>query len=257
MADLMREARAQRFTDRVVLVSGVGPGAGLATALRVAAEGAKVVAAARGPQHLEHAAELLKKHGADFRTVRADMGTEAGARSAVAEAVAAFGKLDALISMAGGYEGGGFDQCDQAALDRMLAVNLRPAFEASHAAVPELAKSGRGAIVITTAVFGAVIPGPGLLAYNVSKSAANGLVKSLAGELLAKNVRVNAVLPGGIRHEFDPALDPSANRPLKKGPALPQDVAAAAAFLASDDACWITGATLIVDGGFSVARPAF
>ncbi len=260
MADLMREARAQRFVDRVVLVSGVGPGAGMASALRVAAEGARVVGAARGAQHLENATRVFAQHGLDatrFRLVRADMGTEAGAASAVREAVDSFGKLDALISMAGGYEGGGFDQCDQAALDRMLAVNLRPAFEAAHAAAPELAKSGRGAIVIATAVFGAMIPGPGLLAYNVSKSAATGLVKSLAGDLLARNVRVNAILPGGISHELDVARDPSASRPLRKGPALPQDVAAAAAFLASDDACWITGATLVVDGGFSVARPAF
>lgn len=254
MGDLFREARAQRFVDRVVLVSGVGPGAGLATVLRIAAEGGKVIAAARGPAHLETASQLLTQHGATFRTVRADMGTPSGAASAVKEAVRAFGRLDALISTAGGYEGGGFDQCDSAALERMFAVNLRPALEASQAAVPELEKSGKGVIVITTAVFGAVVPGPGLLAYNVSKSAATGLVKSMAGELLAKNIRVNAILPGGISHEFDAAKDPSANRPLRKGPALPQDVAAAAAFLASDDACWITGATLVVDGGFSVSR---
>lgn len=258
MVDMLTAAqRGRRFEDRVVLVTGVGAGAGLATVLRFAHEGARVVAVARSEANLTRAAEALASHGASFRTHRADVATELGAKEAVAEAISAFGGLDVLVNTAGAYEGGGHAETDRALLDRMLDANLRTAFETARAAVPAFRARGGGAIVITTAVFGAVVPGPGLLAYNTSKAAATGMVKSLAGDLAAQNIRVNAVLPGGITHKFEEGLDPAQGRALTQGPAFPQDIAAAAAFLASDEACWITGATLTVDGGFSVTRRPF
>jgi NAD(P)-dependent dehydrogenase (short-subunit alcohol dehydrogenase family) len=95
-----------------------------------------------------------------------------------------------------------------------------------------------------------------LLAYNTSKSASTGLVRSLAGELAPRNIRVNAVLPGAITHRLDLQRDPAHGRALGAAAALPADIAAAVTFLASEDACWITGATLVVDGGFAVGRKA-
>lgn len=250
-------AAARRFVGRSLAVVGVGDGTGLATALRVGLEGARVTIAARSSAHLDHAAEVLGRAEVPFERVQVDVGTEGGAGEVVAAAVRRFGGLDALISTAGGYEPGSLAATDLAALERMLHVNLRTAFCATRAAAPELARSGRGAVVITGAVFGAVVPGPGILAYNTSKAASLGLVKSLAAELAPENVRVNAVLPGGITHKFDPDQDPMAGRRLLTGPALPQDVAAACAFLVSDEACWISGAALAVDGGFSVSRKPF
>ncbi|MFG0315851.1 MAG: SDR family NAD(P)-dependent oxidoreductase [Planctomycetota bacterium JB042] len=254
MTDITTAAAARRFADKVVLVTGVGSGAGRATALRFGLEGAKVVAVARSDEHVLGVRQALEEASVEHRAEVVDVSTVEGARQAVSLATEAFSGLDVLVCTAGGFEAGSADDADGAALDRMLDVNLRPAFETSIAAAPEIAKRGRGAIVITTAVFGAVVPGPGLLAYNTSKAASTGFVKSLAGDLAEKNVRVNAILPGGISHEFDPSLDPSASRALTQGPALPHDIAAAACFLASEDACWVTGASLVVDGGFSVVR---
>ena len=257
MVSITTAAQARRFEEKVVLVVGAGAGSGRATALRFGLEGARVVAVARSEEHVTGVQEALTAHGVTHAVVRADVATEEGAADAVRAAVETFGGLDVLVSMAGGYEGGGFDQTDGDALERMLDLNLRAAFHAARAAAPEIANRGRGAIVLTTAVFGGVVPGPGLLAYNTSKAASTGFAKSLAGELAERNVRVNAILPGGISHEFDVDKDPAADRALTKGPALPQDIAAAAAFLASEEACWMTGATLVVDGGFSVTRKPY
>lgn len=254
MPDIRTAAAARRFVDKVVLVTGVGAGAGLATALRFGLEGARVVAVARGDEHVLGARRTLEEAGVEHRAERIDVSTVEGAREAVATAVEAFGGLDVLVCTAGGFEAGPADDADGEALDRMLDANLRPAFETALAAAPEIARRGRGAIVVTTAVFGALVPGPGLLAYNTSKAASTGFVKSLAGDLAEKNVRVNAILPGGISHVFDGGVDPSSARNLAKGPALPHDIAAAACFLASEEACWVTGAALVVDGGFSVVR---
>lgn len=254
MVDIRTAAGARRFEQRVVLVTGVGAGAGLATALRFGLEGASVVAVARSDEHVLGARAALEEAGVPHRGLRVDVSTVDGAREVVSATVEAYGGIDVLVNTAGAFEGGSADDTDAEALERMLDANLRTAVQTSLAAAPEIAKRGGGAIVITTAVFGAVVPGPGLLAYNTSKAASTGFVRSLAGDLAEKNVRVNAILPGGISHEFDAGLDPAASRALTKGPALPQDIAAAACFLASDDACWVTGASLVVDGGFSVVR---
>ena len=257
MVTITAAAQARRYEEKVVLVVGAGAGAGRATALRFGLEGAKVVAVARSEEHVTGAREALEAHGVTCAALQADVATEEGAEAAVRTAAETFGGLDVLVSTAGGYEGGGLDQTDGAALERMLDLNLRAAFQSARAAAPEIVKRGRGAIVLTTAVFGGVVPGPGLLAYNTSKAASTGFVRSLAGELAERNVRVNAILPGGISHEFDVEKDAAADRLLTKGPALPQDIAAAAAFLASEEATWITGASLVVDGGFSVIRKPY
>lgn len=257
MTDLAAAAHARRFTDKVALVAGVGPGVGLACAARLGLEGARVVAAARSEENVARATETLTRLGVEHVGFRGDAATPEGAAAAVALATREYGGLDVLVCCAGGFEGGGFDDADEAQLERMLTVNLRAAFASAKAAVPAMRTRGRGAIVITTAVFGAVVPGPGLLAYNTSKAAADGYCRSLAGDLAPSGIRVNAVLPGATSHRFDETADPAKDRALLSGPAMPQDVAAAVAFLASDDACYVTGGALVVDGGFSVSRKPY
>ena len=257
MTDLKTAANAKRFTGKVALVVGAGPGAGLACAARLGLEGAQVVAAARSEENVNGAAETLTRLGIDHVVFRGDASTAEGALAAVALAMREFGGIDIVVCSAGGFEGGGVDKADEAQLERMLSMNLRAAFSTAKASAPALIERGGGVIVVTTAVFGAVVPGPGLLAYNTSKAAAAGLCQSLAGDLAPSGIRVNAVLPGAISHEFDDTADPAHERALLKGSAMPQDIAAAVAFLASDDACFITGAELVVDGGFSVSRKPY
>ncbi len=257
MPSIVTAARAQRFHDKVALVVGVGSGTGLAVALRLGLEGAKVIAVARSEAHVEAAEAAMLSHGIDGRALRADVSTASGAATATAAAIDRFGGLDVAISTAGGYEGGSFDQTDSAGVERMLDSNFRTAFHLAKTTTPCLESRGGGSIVVTTAVFGSIVPGPGLLAYNTSKAAVSGFLQSLAGDLAAKNIRVNAVLPGGITHQFDVTRDVALGRKLAKGPSQPEDIAAAVAFLASDEACFVTGAALVVDGGFSVGRKAF
>lgn len=257
MPDLAAISHSGRFGDKVVVVAGVGPGVGLATALRFGLEGARVAVAARSDTSLQHATEELARHGVVHVAIAADVGTETGAAEVMAQANRHFGGVDVLACTAGGYAGGGLRETDGALLEQMLDVNLRTVFHSARAASATMAARGRGAIVVTTAVFGAVVPGPGLLAYNTSKGAATALVQSLAGDLAPSNIRVNAVLPGATSHHFDAAADVTSARSLLKGAGTPQDIAAAVLFLASDEAAWITGATLIVDGGFSVSRKPY
>jgi 3-oxoacyl-[acyl-carrier protein] reductase len=257
MTSMIQSACARRFADRTALVVGAGSGAGRAVAMRLGLEGAKVAIAARSAPHVEEGERVLAARGVTVRSIRGDASTAEGAQAVVESAISAFGGIDVLVVTAGGYEGGSIEQCDAASLDRMLALNLKVAFHAVKSALPHLVARGGGSIVITTAIFGGTVPGPGLLAYNTSKAAAQGFAQSLAGDLQERNVRVNAVLPGGIAHQFDPERDVAAGRRLGKGPAQPEDVAAAVAFLASDEACFITGAALAVDGGFACARKAF
>lgn len=257
MTDLKTASQARRFEGKVAMVVGAGPGAGLACAARLGLEGAQIVATARSEENVRGAAETLTRLGVDHVVFRGDAATPGGAIAAVELAKREFGGVDIVVCSAGGFEGGGFDKSDEDQLERMLTVNLRAAFSTAKASAPALIERGGGAIVITTAVFGAVVPGPGLLAYNTSKAAADGLCQSLAGDLAASGIRVNAVLPGAISHHFDEGLDPAHERALLKGSATPQDIAAAVAFLASDEACFITGARLVVDGGFSVSRKPY
>lgn len=246
----------RRFEGRVVLVAGTGPGVGRATAVRYALEGARVVCAARNEEHLDLVRETMEQVGVvsdRVRCLRADLATAEGAEAAVREACDGFGRLDVLAVTAGGFEPGGVDDPDTDRLERMLDVNLRAAWRTSLAAAEALAAT-KGAVCVTTAVFGACVPGPGVLAYNTAKAAATGFVRSLAADLRPRGVRVNGVLPGGVSHRYEPDRDPRGGRTLGVGPAWPEDVAAAVLFLTSDEAFWITGATLVVDGGFAVSR---
>ncbi|MEV6665192.1 3-oxoacyl-ACP reductase family protein [Streptomyces nigra] len=244
-----------RLEGNVALVTGGSRGIGAAVALRLAEEGADVVltyesdagAAARVVQRIEAA-------GRRALAVRADSARPEALTAAVDEAVARFGRLDVLVNNAGVFLVGPLDALGADDVERTLAVNVRAPFVASRAAVRHMGTGGRvisiGSNVAERAVF------PGLALYAMSKTALVGMTKGLARELGPRGITVNLVVPGPTDTDSNPAGGPDAE--VIAGftavgrYAEPAEIAATVAHLAGPEAAYITGATVPVDGGFTV-----
>jgi 3-oxoacyl-[acyl-carrier protein] reductase len=242
-----------RFAGKTALVTGASRGIGLAIAARIVAEGGRVAVTARKPEPLQEAVTSLGGDGTAIgiagRADDPDHHTEALERI-----VREFGGLDVLVNNAGinpAY--GPLTEIDVGAARKIMDVNVLSALLWSKAALEGgLGAHQPGAIVNVASVAG-LHPAPGIAYYGVSKSALIGLTTQLAAEL-APAVRVNAVAPAVIKTRFAEALYAADEAKAAAGYPLgrlgePEDVAAAVAFLASADAAWITGQTLVIDGG--------
>ena len=244
----------RRFEGRVALVTGAGSGIGLATARRLAEEGATVVAA------LE--AEGQRAATAGLEAALLDVRDEADWQRVVADVAARHGRLDVLVNNAGVHFHGTAEETGRADWDRIMAVNLYGTFLGCRAAIPELRRGGGGAIV-NLASINSIRGNSRMVAYSASKGGVMALTMALALDHSADSIRVNCVCPGSIdtamvRGLFETAHDPEALRQamLAKHPigrmARPEEVAAVIAFLASDDASFMTGLAVPVDGGRSI-----
>jgi len=246
-----------RFDGKVVLVTGGASGIGRATVERAAAEGASVAILDRNGGAAARLARELTEAGRRVAAFTADITHEDQVGRAVAQAVAQFGSLHVLVNNAGGSSGGTFETTDVASWQADLALNLTGPFLVTRAAVPHLLAT-RGTIVnvaTVNALTGLSEPG-----YSAAKAGLLQMNRQLATEYAPRGVRVNAVVPGSIR-------TPIWDRRLKDHPNLmdrltrwypvgrvgvPDDIAAAILFLASDEAGFINGAALVVDGGLTV-----
>lgn len=251
-----------RLAGKVALVTGAGSGLGRAVAIRFAAEGAKVavtdVDEARGTA-------VAKEIGANAAFIRVDHTSSEQDDRAVAFAVETFGGLDIVHNNAGGPFTGPFEEVDDATLERVLRVNLFGVMQMTRAALPHLRASAKrnpaGAALLYTSSLQGLKAKPNFSLYTVAKHGIVGLVRSLALELAPQNIRVNALCPTvvatpmleaflpGMAGDHDEAMKRfRATIPLARMPE-PEDVAAAALFLVSDEARMITGVALPVDGG--------
>lgn len=244
-----------RFDGKAVLVTGGGSGIGAATARGFAAQGAAVmigdIDAARG----EAVAAQIRSAGGKAAFMAVDTTKKASVEALVAAALAAHGRLDVLFANAGVFDGfAPFTDIDEALFDRVLAVNVKGYFFACQAAFEALKKTG-GNIVMTASV-ASLGAGGGGAAYTASKYATAGLINQIAVEAAPQGVRVNGVAPGGVRTGMtqhlidDPAVAGfiSQSTPLARW-AEPEEIADAVLFLACDEARYITGTVLRVDGG--------
>jgi NAD(P)-dependent dehydrogenase (short-subunit alcohol dehydrogenase family) len=253
-----------RFTDQSIIVTGAGSGIGRAAAILFAAEGGRVVVADL-TEGADETARLIGEAGGTALAIRMDAGSEDDVIRTVALARDRLGGLDVLFANAGisGGMANIFDT-DVALITEVLRVNLVGPYLAIKHGAPEIAKRGKGAIVLTASVAG-LRSGAGSPAYSASKAGVINLAAVAAQQLSGSNVRVNALCPGltetGMtKPTFDYAR--SADKmdrlgrlnPLHRG-AQPDELAKVALFLASDDASYVNGQALAVDGGLSSSHP--
>ena len=246
-----------RFGNRVVLVTGATSGIGRCCARRLAEEGAKVVAAGRRRDRLDRLVEEVRAAGGEALGVPGDVRDEATCRSWVAAAAGRFGGLDGLVNAAGVMVGGGLLDLEPAEWDRMMDTNLRAMYLLTRAAAPELIKR-RGAVVNLSSVAGPR-PYANLMGYVVSKAGVDAFTRCAALDLAPHGVRVNALNPGVVVTELQTALNAVPDYPAflerSKGThplgrvGQPEEIAALVLFLLGEEASWITGATIPVDGG--------
>jgi len=243
---------AQRLSGRVALVIGGVRGIGRGIALRLAAEGARLVVA----DTLADGADALRAElGNDARFLIADVSTAAGAEAAVAAAADAFGGLDILVQNAGIYPWTLIEDTTPEEWDRVLGVNLRGCFLAARAALAPMRARGGGRMIFTSSITGPRVTSPGHGHYSASKAGINGFIRAAALEFSGYGITVNGVEPGnvlteGMQAHRSPAFIAQMEAAVPLGRlGTPADVAGAVFFLASDDAAYVTGTTIVVDGG--------
>jgi NAD(P)-dependent dehydrogenase (short-subunit alcohol dehydrogenase family) len=247
-----------RLAGRVAIVTGAASGIGRASAERFAAEGAAVIVADVAREEGTAVAESIRTGGGRAHFVATDVTREEDIRAMVAAAVEQFGKLDILFNNAGIGRFVPFAELEPEDWDRVQAVNLRAVYLGCRHALPALRKNGRGAILNTASQSG--LQGQALnQAYCASKAGIVMFTRSLARELAGEKIRVNCICPGGTDTPMlrgfaaDAAKMPSLADLASRSPmgrfARPAEIAAAALFLVSDDASYVTGVALPVDGG--------
>ena len=241
-----------KLSQKVAVVTGATQGIGLACAQRFIAEGAKVMLVDIKPEGEQAAAAL----GDQARFFSADVSQKADVDAMVAATMAAFGRIDVLINNAGVTHAADFLDVTEDDFDRVLRINLKSMFLCGQAVAREMVKQQSGCIINMSSV-NAELAIPNQVPYVVSKGAINQLTKVMSLNLIPHGIRVNGIGPGTILTELAKKAvmsSPEArNTILSRTPmgrcGEPEEVASIAAFLASDDASYMTGQTLYVDGG--------
>lgn len=245
-----------RFEDKVVVITGGNSGIGLAAAQQFAAEGARLVLFGRNEKTLNEAAATLPER---TLTVQGDVSALSDLDRLFEETTAAYGKFDVLFVNAGIVGMGPIVQVDEAAFDQIMDINFKGAYFTIQKALPYMHDGG--SIVLNSSI-NANIGMPGTSIYAASKAALTSLVRTLSAELVERGIRVNAVSPGPIETPIfgrlgmtDEQIQGFAQQIQAQVPlgrfGKAQEIAKAVTFLASDDASFVLGEELIVDGGMS------
>ena len=251
-----------RLDGKVAAVTGGASGIGEATVRRFVAEGASVAFCDRDGERGQRIAAELEAAGARIAFTQADVGTEAACLAFVNGAAAKFGRLDILVNNAGIRKYEKIDEASAASWQEILSVNLMSYAFCAKAAVP-LMRANKGGAIVNIASVRSVVAGGGNLQYDTTKAAIAGLTRGLAADHSPEGIRVNAVGPGPIFTPFhqnriaaggtsiEQYNARAAEGTMLKRPGKAEEVAAAILFLASDDASYVTGTLLFVDGGMT------
>ena len=243
-----------RLQNKVAIITGGSRGIGFATADKFLQEGATVILTASTQASAEKAVEELKQRhpGATVAGISPDLSSLASVREAFREATGKYGCVDILVNNAGVSESTPFTEYTEETFDRVMDLNVKGVFNATRAASECMVAKGRGVILSTSSMV-SISGQPSGFAYPASKFAVNGLTVSLARELGPKGIRVNAVAPGITETDMMKAVPKEVIEPMIRQIPLrrlgqPEDIANAFVFLASDEASYITGVVLSVDG---------
>ncbi|MCR3722029.1 MULTISPECIES: SDR family NAD(P)-dependent oxidoreductase [Prauserella salsuginis group] len=252
---------SKRHAGRSVFITGAGGGIGRETALRLAGEGARVMATDVNGDAARETADLVEAKDGTALSAIVDVRVRSDIRAAAEAAVEAWGSLNLLVNNAGLVTPHSLSDLTEDAWDLVLDVNLKGQFLVAQELAPRLGAAGGGAIVNLSTVEASVVVTSGSTAqphYNASKGGVPMLTKALAVELAAQNIRVNCVAPGPIATDFfsyedvtsPEAMEFMGQRLLVNRVGTPADVASAVSWLLSDEAAWIDGIELPVDGGW-------
>jgi glucose 1-dehydrogenase len=254
----------ERLKGKNVLVTGASSGIGQAIAIRFARDGANVAINYRSGAEQADATRVLAKaarsngHGREI-IVQADVSDEQQVAQMVAKTIEAFGRLDVLINNAGIQKPAPSHEIEAADFDRVLSVNLRGPFLCSREAIRHFLSRPGGGVILNTSSVHEIIPKPKYLAYSVSKGGLENLTKSLALEYADRGIRVNAVGPGAVVTPINKAWidNPKARGEVESHipvghAAAAEEIASVFAFLASDEASYVTGQTIFACGGLTL-----
>lgn len=249
------------LSGKVAIVTGASKGIGYDLAVRLGRAGAAVVAGFNSDEEgAMSAVRTIAEHGGNAIAVQVDVTSVAACRNLVERAVQEFGKLDICCCHAGVTSWGKLLDYTEEAFDSVIDVNLRGTYFLAQAAARQMVRQGAGGRIIITSSVTGVQAVEYLSAYGMTKGGLQMLARNLVMELSPHNITINCVAPGFIVNERnlrdDPASDTKWARVIPLGRSgEPSDVAAAVIFFASDEAAWITGQTLVIDGGWSAYSP--
>jgi len=244
------------LSNKVALVTGSGRGIGKAIALKLAENGATVVINDIGPS-AQAVAEEIQAMGKKSLAVAADVSSAEDVAQMAEKAVATFGSIDILVNNAGINRDQLLIRMSDEDWEKVLAVNLKSVFLCTRAVMKQMLKQRRGRIISIPSIVG-LVGNPGQANYAAAKAGIVGFTKSIAREVASRGITVNAIAPGFIDTEMTQKLSPDQRQELMARIPLgrlgsPEDVASAVSFLASEEAGYITGQVLTVDGGMTMA----
>lgn len=253
-----------KLKNKIAIVTGASSGIGYATAKVFAREGAKLMVSARRQDRLDSLVSEIQRAGGQVACLSGDIKDEYFARTLVEKTVSEFGGLDVAFNNAGVI--GAAKNVEDLTLDEWrdtLDTNLTGHFLCAKYQIPEIRKRGQGSLIFTSSFVGHTAGVPGYGDYAASKAGILGLVKVLAAELGPEGIRANAILPGGTDTPMNFANAPDAGPEVQefinsihalKRMASPEEIARSALYLASDDSTFVTGTSMLVDGGVSITK---